>query len=99
MNYDGLLNSQHAERFDLLIEGLQQWRSGFRMQHGARMRLERDYGRHSAGCARAFDYRLHNELMAEMQTVEHAQRHHGRTGDVGIIGSVEKTHKKVTRDE
>src|SRR6266581_1992593 len=60
MNYDGLFNAQHSERFDLLIEGLQQRRRGFGMQDGARMRLEGNNGRRGAGCFCSFDDCLHD---------------------------------------
>src|SRR6266581_3318912 len=60
MNYDGLFNAQHSERFDLLIESLQQRRRGFGMQDGARMRLEGNNGRRGTSRLRAFDHRLHD---------------------------------------
>ena len=73
MNDDRLFDSQNAEGFDFLIESLQEWRRRFRMQDGARVRLERNYGWDSADRVCAFDDRLHNELMAQMKAVEHAE--------------------------
>ena len=80
--------SEHPERFDLLIESLQQWWRGFGMQHLAGMRLESNYGRHGADGAGALDHRLHDQLMAKMQTIEHAQRQNRRARDVSVIGAV-----------
>src|SRR6266446_4463399 len=92
VNDDGLLDAEHAERFDLLIESLQQWRRRFGMQHLAGMRLESNHGRHGAGGARALDHRLHDQLVTKMQTVEHAQRQNRGARDVGVVGAVKKTH-------
>src|SRR5260370_81206 len=88
MNNDGLFYAQHAQGFDFLIESLQQRRSGFGVQHGPRVRLERDHRRHSADRARPLDYCLHDELMPQMQTVKHTQGQDGRAGDLGVVGTV-----------
>src|SRR5205823_4873196 len=93
MNDDDLFDPKYAQCFDFLIECLQQWRRGFWMQHRARMRLKRDYRWHRADRTRAFDHRLHDELMAEMQAVEHAEGQHARPRDVGVICSVKKSHQ------
>src|SRR5260221_10403610 len=77
VNDDGLFDAEHSERFDLLIEGLQKRRRGFRMQHFAGMRLESNYGWHGADRARTLDHRLHDQLVPKMQTVKHAERKHG----------------------
>jgi hypothetical protein len=86
---DCLFDPEDAQSFDLLIECLQQWWRGLGMQDGARMWLKRDHGWHRANFARALHDGLHDELMAEMQTVEHPEGDHGRTYDLGIFGSVE----------
>jgi len=62
------------------------------MQHGARVWIERYDSRNGAGCARSFDNGTHDQLMAEMQTIKHAEREHGRSLYLCVIGSVEKTH-------
>jgi hypothetical protein len=86
---DCLFDPENAQSFDLLVECLQQWRRGLGVQDGARMRLKSDYGRHGANCARALHDRFHDELVAEMQTVEHPEGYYGRTYDLGVFGSVE----------
>src|SRR5207249_1496554 len=48
VNDDRLFDSEHAEGFDFLIKRLQEGRRRFRMQDGARMRLERNHGWDSA---------------------------------------------------
>jgi hypothetical protein len=53
------------------------------------MWLKRDHGRHGANCSRALYDGFHDELMAEMQTVEHPEGDNGRTYYLGIFGSVE----------
>src|SRR6266852_8104807 len=67
------------------------------MQHLAGMRLESNHGRHGAGGARSCDHRLHDQLMAKMQTIEHAQRQNRGARDVGVVGAVKKTHR--SKDE
>src|SRR5260370_38288689 len=61
VNNDRLFDSEHAQGFDFLIERLQEWRRRFRMQDGARMRLERNHGWDSADRVRTFDDRFHNQ--------------------------------------
>ena len=73
MNDDRLFDAEHAQGFDFLIECLQEGRRRFRMQDCARVRLERNHGWDSADRACTFDDRLHNELMAQMKAVEHAE--------------------------
>ena len=52
-----------------------------------------------AGRACAIDYGLHDELMAQVQPIEHAQRQHGGAGDFGVICAVKKAHSEVMSDE
>src|ERR1700738_3557741 len=69
-NDDCLLYAQHAKPLNLLIESLEQrWRR-LRMQHGARMWIERDHGWDSPDCACSFDDRAHDQLVAEVQSIE-----------------------------
>jgi hypothetical protein len=97
-NY-GLFDAQHAQRLDFLIKGLQEWRRGFGVQHCPRMRLKSDHSRHRAYRSGAFDHGLHDELMTQMQSVKHAERHHRRADNLGVIGSVKQSHKEVMGDE
>ena len=73
MNDDRLLDTQHAQRFNFLIECLQQWRRGFGMQHRSWMRLEGDHGRHRAGSAGSFNHGFHDQLMTDVQPIKHAE--------------------------
>ena len=90
-----LLDAEHAEGFDLLVEGLQQGRRGLGVQHGARVRVEGYDGRHRRGGARTFDHAPDDELVAEVQPVEHAERQHRRPRYLRVLVSVEKTHKRA----
>src|SRR5207302_655917 len=90
-----LLNTQHAQCFDLLIESLQEGRRRFGMEQCARMGVESEHRRHSACCPGPFDYCLHDELVPEMQAVEHAQRKNRGSRDFGVVGTVEKSHPVV----
>ncbi len=90
---DGLLDAEHAERLDLLVEGLEERRRGLRVQHRAGVRVEGDDGRHAACGARALDDAADDELVAEVQPVEHAERQHRRPRDLRVLVPVEKTHK------
>ena len=92
MNDDRLFYAEHAERFNLLIDCLQEWWGGFGMQNGAWMRLEGDHRRHRSGGTRPFDHGFHDELMADVQPIEHAERYDCWPGDVRVIGSVKETH-------
>jgi len=69
----GLFDSQHAQRLYLLIEGLEERRRRFRMEQCARVRVERDHRWHGARRPSPLNNRFHDELMPEMQAVEHAQ--------------------------
>src|SRR2546426_1867292 len=91
VNDDRLFDSQNAQGFDFLIECLQERRRRFRMQDGSRVRLERNHGWGSADRACTFDDRLHNELMAQMKAVEHAEREHSWAGNFSVVGTVEKS--------
>src|ERR1700752_613887 len=64
------------------------------MQHRARMGIERNHGGHRAGLSRTFDNSLHDQLVAQVQTVKHAEREHGRALDVRVVSAVKKTHGK-----
>ncbi len=88
VNHDRLLDAEHAEGLYLLIESLQQRRGGFRMQNGARVRLERDHRRDGADGASALNHRLHDELMTKVQTVKHAEGQDGWAGNLGVVGTV-----------
>ena len=80
MNNDCLFDSQHAQGFDFLIEGLQQWGRRFRMQDCARMRLK-GYDSWNGRGARARSTTVFMiELMPEMQTVKDAERQDSRRG-------------------
>src|SRR5207244_11725566 len=94
MNNDCLYDTQHAERFDLLIKRLQQRRRRFGMEHGARMRLEGNYSRNSFDRPRLLDDRLYDELMAKMQAVEHAEGQHSWARNLGVVGTMEEPHRK-----
>ena len=73
VNDDRLFDSQNAQGFDFLIECLQERRRRFRMQDGSRMGLEREHSWQGSDRVRTFNDRLHNELMAQMKAVEHAE--------------------------
>ena len=59
------------------------------MQQRPRVRVESDHRRHGPDRARAFDHCLHDELMSEVQAVEYSESQYGRTGDLGVVGTVE----------
>ncbi len=65
------------------------------MQHRARMRIESDHRRHGAHCARALNDGAHDQLVAQVQTVKHAEREHGRALNFRVVSSVKKTHKEL----
>ena len=88
MNHDGLFDAHHAERFQLLIEGLQQWRRRLRVQHGPRVGLESDHSWHGAGGAGPLNYRAHNQLMADMQSIKDAERQNRRPRNICIVSAV-----------
>jgi hypothetical protein len=52
------------------------------------VRLERNYGWDSADRVGAIDDRLHNELMAQMKAVEHAECHHSWAGNFSVVSTV-----------
>jgi hypothetical protein len=59
-NNDRLLDTKHAKAFNFLIESLQERRRRFRMQHGARVRIESYDCRHRACFTCPFNYRAHD---------------------------------------
>ena len=61
------------------------------MQDGARVRLERNHGWHSADRVRTLDDRLHYELMAQMKAVEHAECQDSWASNFSVVGTVEKS--------
>jgi hypothetical protein len=69
-NDDCLLYAKHAKPLDLLVKSLEQrWRRR-RMQHGARMWIECDHCWDSADRACPFNDRAHDQLVAEVQSIE-----------------------------
>jgi hypothetical protein len=58
------------------------------VQHGARVRVESDNGRDSARGARSLNHSPHNQLMAQMQAIENAERQDSGARYLSIIGSV-----------
>jgi len=91
VNDDRLFDSQNAQGFDFLIERLQERRRRFRMQDGSRMGLEREHSWQGSDRVRTFNDRLHNELMAQMKAVEHAESEHSWAGNFSVVGTVEKS--------
>ncbi len=66
------------------------------MQHRARMRIECDHRRHGAQLASALNDSAHDQLMAQMKTVKHAEREHGRALNFRVVSSVKETHKELS---
>ena len=60
------------------------------MQHRARMRIESDHSGNGAGLTRPFHDGAHDQLMAQMQSIKHAERQHRRSLNLGVVSSVEK---------
>ena len=44
----------------------------------------------TAPIVRALDHGLHDELMPQMQAVEHSESHHRGAGDLGVVGAVKE---------
>src|SRR5437763_16281377 len=94
MNDDRLFDAQHAERFNFLIECLQQWWRGFGMQQRPRMRLESDHRRHGAGSPRPIDHGFHDQLMADVQAIKDAESDDRGPGDTRAIGLIQDFHQE-----
>ena len=62
------------------------------MEHGPRMWIESYSRRLRANCLRSIDNRSHYFLMAEMQSIENAQRQDRRAEDVCILNAVKNLH-------
>src|SRR5215217_574319 len=56
------------------------------------MWIECDYSRHCAGSTRTLDNCAHDQLMTEMQTIEHAECEHCWPLNLRVISSVKKAH-------
>jgi hypothetical protein len=69
-NYDCLLYAQDAKALNLLVKSLKQWWSRFRMQNGAWMWIECDYGWDSPDRQCSFHDRAHDQLMAKVKSIE-----------------------------
>ena len=69
------------------------------MQHGSRMRIESDHRGYRSDGARSFNHRAHDQLMSEMQTVEHTEREHGGTMYLGVVSSVKESHRRLRNCE
>src|SRR5207249_10373121 len=89
MNNDGLLNAEHTQRFNFLIESLEQRRRRLWMQHRARMWLKGEHSRRRFHRARPFHDSSDDGLMAEVQTIEDAKRQDSRTSDVSVLCAME----------
>ena len=56
------------------------------------MRIESDNGWNRPGLARSFHHGAHDQLVAKVQTIKHAERQDRRSVDVGVVSSVEESH-------
>src|SRR5207237_1281975 len=93
----GLLDTENGQRFNLLIEGLQQGGRRLRMQHGARMRIESDHGGHSTDCAGALRHCGHDQLMTQMQAIKDTERQDCRALNLGVVSAMKKPHWNLLR--
>ena len=62
------------------------------MEHGPRMWIESYSRRLRANCLRSIDNRSHYFLMAEMQSIENAQRQNRRAKYIRVLSAVEYFH-------
>src|ERR1700745_2455409 len=66
---DCLLDPENTKALHLLIPCVQQWRSGLGMENCARMWIERDHGGDGANCPGSLNHGLHDQLVAQMETI------------------------------
>ena len=67
------------------------------MQNRARVGIESDNGWDCASRARPFDHGTHDQLVAQVQAIKHAQRQDRWSLNFSVISSVKKSHQLVTR--
>jgi hypothetical protein len=58
------------------------------MQYRSWMWIESDYSWNSVRSTRALNHRAHDQLVAQMQTIEHAKSQNGWTLNFGVVSSV-----------